>query len=587
MKTAWIALGANGDILNILPLVWNDYQNGNRPTVVVAEQFASLLDGISYADRYVWNGAYTKPADAFRAVEETRQFEAIYLPQCYGTAFDRECNNFCEEAWRLVGLHELWDTLPLVFDRRDTKRETELFRNVLGDPPLVPLLLVSHGGNSSPFAKRQELMELLEPLREDFQIVDISNIRADRFYDLLGLYERAAGLISTDSGCLHLAQATPALPVIALVTDSPDRWHGSPLRRNHVARITYSEFPFRKGEILNRARSFTDGKMQFLIESRPLKKIDLNDPPSIIEQTHWEAGIFDFSKSKPHSEPGIDFFNCGLVHHKGTDWLVARRSVWQPDVPFGLNDIVTFKLDGRVPTVGTPIQIDQQERKEHFEDPRIFAYGDRLFLSCCNFVGWGSGAHQLLVLLDSDWKCLNRFDVPVGKNGPGVLMNSGSEKNWLWFIHEGKLHLIYMTVPHTVLRFDSDFRVEAKHVTDTYGIQWPWGHPRGGTPPIRIGNEYWSFFHSAVEHARYTRRYFMGAYAFKADPPFHITRMSTWPLLAGSEKDLCGGGKPLVVFPCGALLRNGKWFVTFGVNDLASGWIEIPHEELEQHTKIL
>jgi hypothetical protein len=35
-----------------------------------------------------------------------------------------------------------------------------------------------------------------------------------------------------------------------------------------------------------------------------------------------------------------------------------------------------------------------------------------------------------------------------------------------------------------------------------------------------------------------------------------------------------------VVFPCGADLRNGKWFVTGGQNDLDSFWVEIPHEDL-------
>lgn len=582
MKSAIICLGANGDICNALPIAFQLYQEGNRVSFVVSTEYAGILDGVSYATPIVFGGHYSKPLDALKEVEG--RFDQIAIAQCYGTSFDRECSNFCEEVWRLVGLHELWDTLPLVFDRRDAKRETELFYNVLGAPPTVPLLLVSHGGNSSPFAKHQELMELLEPLREDFQIVDISNIRAERFYDLLGLYERAAGLISTDSGCLHLAQATPALNVIAIVTDTPDPWYGSPIRSNHSLRVGYSEFEQRKHEIVQTLNSLLSGilKPKTHVNCSHTPPLDLDNPPSVVDQTPWPCGIFDFSKSSPASAPGIDFFNCGFVHHQNIDWLVARRSVWQADIPYGLNDIVAFKLVDRVPIVGFPIVIQQQERKEHFEDPRIFAYGDRLLLSCCNFVGWGSGAHQLLVLLDANWQFLARYDVPVGRNGPGVLMNSGSEKNWLWFFHQGKLHLIYMTFPHTIMRFNELLQVEETYTTQPQNMQWPWGQPRGGTPPVRIGNEYWSFFHSAIEHRKFTRRYFMGAYAFEAQPPFNITRISTWPLLAGSEKDRHGGGKPLVCFANGSCLRNGKWFVTFGINDLGSGWIDIPHEELKQ-----
>jgi len=42
---------------------------------------------------------------------------------------------------------------------------------------------------------------------------------------------------------------------------------------------------------------------------------------------------------------------------------------------------------------------------------------------------------------------------------------------------------------------------------------------------------------------------------------------------------------PLVVFPCGAILRNGEWLVTLGVNDCESAWIKIPHERLMETMK--
>ena len=74
----------------------------------------------------------------------------------------------------------------------------------------------------------------------------------------------------------------------------------------------------------------------------------------------------------------------------------------------------------------------------------------------------------------------------------------------------------------------------------------------------------------------------MGAYAF--NDRFEIVRMTVEPLLAGSDRDLRLLNGPLVIFPGGAIVNNGKWLVVFGVNDEQSGWIEIPHLDLEANT---
>jgi predicted GH43/DUF377 family glycosyl hydrolase len=74
----------------------------------------------------------------------------------------------------------------------------------------------------------------------------------------------------------------------------------------------------------------------------------------------------------------------------------------------------------------------------------------------------------------------------------------------------------------------------------------------------------------------------MGVYAFQSQPPYRITRMSSMPLLSGSKQDKWFEGKPLVVFPNGAVIKDGLWTVVFGVNDLQCGWIDIPHADLLQ-----
>jgi hypothetical protein len=244
VKTAWVCVGRTGDCCNALPLVYHDYQQGNRPTVVIGEEWSGLMDGVGYADKLVWHGNYSRPLEAAKFAESLNQFDQILVPQCYGQSFKRECPSFCEEAYRLAGMRHLFGRLPLVFDRRNREREQALI------PAFTkPFILVNTEGISSAFPKGKELLEVLKPLRETHEIVDMSLVKAHRFYDLLGLYDKAEYLVCIDSGPLHLAQAAPDLKVIAMISDSPDSWYGSPARKNHVLRIRYGEFDARKQEI--------------------------------------------------------------------------------------------------------------------------------------------------------------------------------------------------------------------------------------------------------------------------------------------------------------------------------------------------
>ncbi len=111
------------------------------------------------------------------------------------------------------------------------------------------LVLLSLGGVSSPFPLAPILKELVKAKfpAPKWQVVDLANIKAERFYDLLGLYEKAHCLMATDSGPLHLARATPELPVFALVNDKPLLWNGSPWRPNHAFYCRYGDLPARAG----------------------------------------------------------------------------------------------------------------------------------------------------------------------------------------------------------------------------------------------------------------------------------------------------------------------------------------------------
>lgn len=590
-----VNLAKYGDLVCLLPaLKWVHDNTGRKPRVVVSEKFANIFDGVSYVEpvpvQYEWPKGTTEAKHW--AVKE---FGSCIVPQFWndrdttvspplgrtqislnGKIWNVDQNvwpNYMAAMWGVLGFSkEDMRKMPLVFDQRDMQRERELVDRYLSKTK--PTILVNFKSGSAPFPYEPELMKAIRSKTID--IVDLQQVKAHRVYDLIGLMDAAAGVITVSTATLHLAAASRT-PYIALTEDS---WSHAEPKGNVALNIKYAQAKNRVNEIVTKVRQWTEGYTT-------VESLKSDSAPSILKQTHWRCGFFDFSHSNMPQKPGIDHFNCTAVTRPDGDWLIVRRSAFQRGQVWGMNTCVAFLLDGVRPTKAVTIQMPRTSAEEHFEDPRAVYHDDKTLVSCTNFI-WGkkiTHTHQIAVWCDENWKGVQRLDPIMGFNGPTVLTNSGNEKNWLWFFYDNKPHMIYHTFPHKVVRFNEKYVVEHIYEMSPYNFHWPLGQPRGGTPPVLIGDEYWSFFHSSDDSLRHKKRkYYMGAYSFEARPPFAMKRFIREPLLVGSSEDRNGPGKPLVVFPCGALLRNEKWFVTFGVNDLDSAWIEIPHEELERLT---
>jgi hypothetical protein len=123
----------------------------------------------------------------------------------------------------------------------------------------------------------------------------LATIKAHRFYDLLGLYEKAEYLVCIDSGPLHLAQAVPGLSVIAMISDSPNLWHGSPARQNHVLRIRYGEFDARKHEIADaiRFKKKSESKLVHVWSKYNIVKADAKKRHQVAKST-WDKEMKDW-----------------------------------------------------------------------------------------------------------------------------------------------------------------------------------------------------------------------------------------------------------------------------------------------------
>lgn len=151
-----------------------------------------------------------------------------------------------------------------------------------------------------------------------------------------------------------------------------------------------------------------------------------------------------------------------------------------------------------------------------------------------------------------------------------------SEKNWVPIVYNEDLYLAYSLNPHRVLKplFPSEY---CKPIASTQAnISWNWGVLRGGTPAVLDGDEYIAFFHSSKNlptvhsEGKTMLHYVMGAYTFKAQPPFEITRMSPEPIVGPGfyHGPAHKTWKPLrVVFPCGLVVEKDLLWLSYGRQD--------------------
>lgn len=267
----FVALGRNGDLCQLLPAFHEVFRRtGKRPVVIVAKDYAGMLDGSSYVQPHVLNVGW------YDGIPQARQVaEAIYgggrvvqwwndtpdkielidgigkhghiVLQSHGRNWGvniQKHPNYTLSMWSRAGFTSGdYMRLPLVFDRRNRQREQDLVARFNRGKPL---LLVNFTGVSSPFPFVPEYMNRLSAFAKDFNIVNLGQIQCHRPYDLLGLYDSAAGLITSDTLTAHLAPASKVPTVWCTVAG----WTSSVPKGNVACHVKYPDAKRRLEEVM-------------------------------------------------------------------------------------------------------------------------------------------------------------------------------------------------------------------------------------------------------------------------------------------------------------------------------------------------
>lgn len=288
----------------------------------------------------------------------------------------------------------------------------------------------------------------------------------------------------------------------------------------------------------------------------------------------------------------VRVFNPGLLQD-GDGWIFAYRVVG----PDGLRRVGVCRLDAKLHVVNnSPEPFSDRVRftagrdyagpaSTWFADPRLYRLQGRIFIY------WNSGwheprNHQFFQELDAS--CL----APVGNPRELILRGPRQplEKNWVFFGNE-RLHAVYSPAPHRVLEFsiagegDVEFSDLATQEWDHAAYAAAHGTLRGGAPPQLCDGHYWSFCHS-VKGSEGHYRYHAAVYCFAAATPFAPTSAPTGELSLGNpignrrSFPKLNSAVDEVVYPCGAADHDGRWLVSYGINDEHCAIAILSHREV-------
>lgn len=202
------------------------------------------------------------------------RYEEVKILQCHGERFpfEQTQRSFQQEVYLRAGIIDQWDKLELVFDNRDEQRERKLISETVpkdienlicvertgkrGRPRKEHIkiegcfskyILLGDAGESAPFPQIEELCSMLQSsFGETHKIIRLSCVKADKIYDLIGLYDRATCLVTIDTVHLHLAKASK-VPIVALARDG---WVGASPSKHFKLYANYSQWDKLKEKII-------------------------------------------------------------------------------------------------------------------------------------------------------------------------------------------------------------------------------------------------------------------------------------------------------------------------------------------------
>ena len=245
-----VELGRYGDIINILPYLKMIADRYMVPHLCVSNEFASLLEGVSYVQPYPVQLKNEELGSALALCNE--EFDIVINAQIWGKGVTIKKTEpaYNVQSWASCGVLNKFNDFSIrpVFDKRNREREAKLIQDVQGTDTRPMILVNVSKAVSSPCPHCAPLIDSINEKWNEYHVVDLSTIQAHRLYDMIGLMEEAVCLVSLDTSFLHLCSATN-VPVVAIL--NPKEWAGTVVRSKNLAYVTNYDAVKEKPELVH------------------------------------------------------------------------------------------------------------------------------------------------------------------------------------------------------------------------------------------------------------------------------------------------------------------------------------------------
>lgn len=204
------------------------------------------------------------------------------------------------------------------------------------------------------------------------------------------------------------------------------------------------------------------------------------------------------------------------------------------------------------------------------EDPRISQIEKRLYLTYVAYDGCNPPRVALSSISVKDFRARRwNWTKPVLISPPGVV-----DKNACILPEKvnGKFVIFHRVYPNILVDFvdDLDFDGETKFLKGEHIIppaRLSWDSKKVGIGPTPLKTEYgWLAIYQAVGRQD-SSKYKIGAMLLDLKDPAKVLYRSTQPVLEPVEWYENDGHKPGVVYPCGAVIKDGQLIVYYGGAD--------------------
>lgn len=304
-------------------------------------------------------------------------------------------------------------------------------------------------------------------------------------------------------------------------------------------------------------------------------------PPRLIEMLPITAFLPDAHDLR--NDQGARLLNPS-INRLGDGFVVVYRIISSA----GDRQIHACRLDASLkPIAGSAVELsallpammphESAQSRSWFADPRTFWLAGGLYIS------WNDGFHyvdgrlsphnnQYLVELDRERlhpagpvRRMRRID---GQFRP--------EKNWMLFCDGSEWRCVYSIAPHKILVLadsnETELVWQEKYVTPNLS-PYPqrFGEMRGGAQPVRRGEHFFHFAHSAWP-AGDKRTYGAALYSFEARAPYRVCNSWDAPLplprppAVPALKSLNENAGE-ILYVTGVVDASGQWILSYGVDD--------------------